>query len=126
LPRRKRRAYGYPELLFASALIAAACAAVPGRRSPTTHETSSVVPDVGCPAAPMTTTQARSLVDEYCVSCHSASGAAGEDYDFRSDSAILARRRNIEAKLRLRAMPPPNARQPSEAERASLRCWAQQ
>jgi uncharacterized membrane protein len=73
---------------------------------------------------PMTIAQARPLVDEYCVSCHSPSGAAGEDYDFRDDAAVFARRRNIEAKLRLRAMPPPNARQPSEAERTALRCWA--
>jgi uncharacterized membrane protein len=74
----------------------------------------------------VTIAQARSLVDEYCVSCHSPSGAAGEDYDFREDAAISAHRRNIEARLRLRAMPPPNARQPREAERAALRCWANQ
>jgi uncharacterized membrane protein len=79
-----------------------------------------------CPVEGVTTGQARRLVDEYCVSCHSPNGAAGEDYDFRKDAAIAARRRNIEAKLRLRLMPPPNAPQPSDAERAVLRCWAKE
>jgi uncharacterized membrane protein len=75
---------------------------------------------------PVTIVQARSLVDKYCVSCHSPTGSAGEDYDFRSDAAITARRRSIEAKLRLQVMPPPNAPQPNAAERAALRCWAKE
>ena len=52
------------------------------------------------------------MVDHYCVGCHSPSGAAGPDYDFRSDAALVAHRRNVEAKLRLGAMPPPGFKQP--------------
>jgi uncharacterized membrane protein len=62
-------------------------------------------------------------VSKYCVSCHSAEGAAS-DYDFHSDIALTAHRRNIEAKLRLRAMPPPGVAQPSDVDRAALWCWA--
>lgn len=80
--------------------------------------------DARCPAEPIPVSAVRRLVDAYCVSCHSPRGAAGEDYDFTSDDSINARRRNIEAKLRLHIMPPPNARQPSEADRWTLRCWA--
>ena len=113
------------ELLLVSALLAGACAGtragvVPAQRAET------VSPDVTASCPPVTTVEARSLVDKYCVSCHSPSGAAGEDYDFRGDTAISARRSNIEAKLRLHVMPPPSAPQPSDAERTTLRCWAKQ
>ncbi|MET0791667.1 MAG: hypothetical protein ABW061_09125 [Polyangiaceae bacterium] len=63
-------------------------------------------------------------MDRYCVNCHSASGAAGPDYDFRSDSALIAHRRNVEAKLRLGAMPPPGFKKPPLADRQALQCWA--
>jgi uncharacterized membrane protein len=74
-----------------------------------------------CPR--VTLAEAQPLVSKYCVSCHSADGAAA-DYDFRSDIALTAHRRNIEAKLRLRAMPPPGAAQPSDVDREALWCWA--
>ena len=115
------------ELLLASALLAGACAGARSADGPATstkHGSTDVT--ASCPLTPMTTAEARPLVDKYCVSCHSPDGAAGEDYDFRGDPAILARRSNIEAKLRLHVMPPPGARQPSDAERAVLRCWAKQ
>ena len=63
------------------------------------------------------------MVDHYCVGCHSPSGAAGPDYDFRSDAALVAHRRNVEAKLRLGAMPPPGFKQPPAADRQTLLCW---
>lgn len=117
-------------LLLAGALIAAACAGVGGPAD--TAAAPAAVPawapartEPDCPATRVTRAQARALVDRYCVSCHSPDGAAGADYDFRSDAAIDARHRNIEAKLGSRAMPPPEALQPTEAERAALRCWAQ-
>lgn len=113
------------ELLLVSALLAGACAgtrasAVPAQRAEVTSPTVAA----SCPL--VTTVVARALVDKYCVSCHSPSGSAGEDYDFRGDAAISARRSNIEAKLRLHVMPPPSAPQPSDAERTTLRCWAKQ
>jgi len=112
------------ELLFAAALLTAACAgseAASGRGEPAPLGDSE---RASCPPAPVTLAHARSLVDTYCVSCHSPTGEAGEDYDFREDRALTAHRRTIEAKLRLRLMPPPAARQPSDAERARLACWA--
>jgi uncharacterized membrane protein len=115
----------YLNVLLASALLAGACA---GARSdaPPAAVAHTASADASCSVHPVALTEARSLVDQYCVSCHSPSGSAGEDYDFRSDSAILARRRSIEAKLRLQVMPPPNAPQPSAAERSMLRCWAKE
>ena len=117
------------ELLLASALLAGACAGA--RSAGSTGEPISAPANAAvaqrqapCPANPITTAEARMLIDEYCVSCHSPGGTAGPDFDFRSDPAILRRRRNIEAKLRLHVMPPPNAQQPSDTERSALRCWA--
>lgn len=115
------------ELLLVSALLAGACASSQAGVGPTQrNEAGSNELGAGCPPELVTAAAARSLVDAYCVSCHSPTGEAGEDYDFRSDAAIGARRANIEAKLRLRVMPPPNALQPSDAERTTLRCWAKQ
>ncbi|MEI9941575.1 MAG: hypothetical protein WDO69_30540 [Pseudomonadota bacterium] len=116
------------DLLLAGALLAGACAGTgtAGERTMPAADASSSEMAASCPAEQMTTAEARSLIDKYCVSCHSPDGAAGEDYDFRGDPAIIARRRNIEANLRLHAMPPPGARQPSDTERAALRCWAKE
>jgi uncharacterized membrane protein len=122
LPKCER---GGRELLLVSALLAGACAGTRATGDGGTREPSgAVAAAASCPELRITTAEARRLVDEYCVSCHSAEGAAGEDYDFRSDTTISARRHNLEAKLRLHAMPPPNAPQPDDAERAALRCWA--
>ena len=111
-------------LLLTSVLLAGACAgseAASARGEPAPLGDSE---RASCPSAPVTLAYARSLVDTYCVSCHSPTGEAGEDYDFREDRALTAHRRTIEAKLRLRLMPPAGARQPSDAERARLACWA--
>jgi uncharacterized membrane protein len=116
----------YAEFLLASALLAGACAGTRAAGAPERAANSaSIDAQASCPVNRISTAEARPLVDEYCVSCHSPNGAAGEDYDFRSDAAIILRRRNIEAKLRLHVMPPPSARQLSSADRAALRCWAQ-
>ena len=126
MPKAERR---YVELVLASALLAGACAGA--RNTGSTGEPTSAPANAAaararaaCPAGPIAAADVRPLIDEYCVSCHSPDGAAGEDFDFRRDAAIMLRRRNIEAKLRLHAMPPPTARQPSEAERSALHCWA--
>jgi uncharacterized membrane protein len=131
MPKRER-ALLHP--LLASALLVGACAGAQATRptNPSASPPPSAVlannepthSDSSCPAERVPVTEIRPLVDKYCVSCHSPGGAAGEDYDFRGDAALSARRRNIEAKLRLHVMPPPNAHQPSDAERMTLRCWA--
>ena len=123
MPRGER---GYFELLLASALLAGACAGARVAAAPTPVDAASTDAEASCAARSVPTAEVRPLVDRYCVSCHSPDGAAGEDYDFRSDTAIVLRRRNIEAKLRLHVMPPPTARQPSDAERDLLRCWAKE
>jgi uncharacterized membrane protein len=108
-------------VLLASALVAGACAS---RREPSA---AARVPAAdatpSCSAAPATFADARPLVAKYCLTCHSPSGAAA-DYDFRSDGALTAHRRNIEVKLRLRAMPPAGVPQPNDVERSILWCWA--
>jgi uncharacterized membrane protein len=121
----------YGMLLLASALLAGACAgerATEGDpnmgKSATVSTREAPHTDISCAAEPIALSEVRPLVDKYCVACHSPSGAAGEDYDFRSDGSIMARRRNIAAKLRLHVMPPPSALQPSDSERKTLRCWA--
>jgi len=111
-------------LLLTSVLLAGACAgseAASARGEPAPLGDSE---RASCPSAPVTLAYARSLVDTYCVSCHSPTGEAGEDYDFREDPALSAHRRTVEAKLRLRLMPPPGAPQPSDVQRALLGCWA--
>lgn len=119
-------------LLLACQLLAGACAGVQTTppAQPGVHAVAAAsiaeppLADGRCPAAPIELAEVRQLVDRYCVSCHSPTGAAGDDADFTHDGALSARRRNIAAKLRLHVMPPPNARQPSEAERRALSCWA--
>lgn len=66
----------------------------------------------------------RAIVAKYCVSCHSPDGAAGPDYDLSDGRALTARRRNIEAKVRLKLMPPPGYAQLSDADRVVLLGWA--
>jgi uncharacterized membrane protein len=109
--------------LLASALLAGACAS---RREPNASARApALAADAtpSCSASPVTLADARPLVAKHCLACHSPSGAAA-DYDFRSDGALTAHRRNIEAKLRLRAMPPPGVPQPNDVDRSTLRCWA--
>ena len=105
------------------ASLGIACAGASRARSPQQPE-PGVAGELSCPAPAVTLREARVLIDRYCVNCHSPSGAAGPDYDFRSDAALLARRRNVEAKLRLGAMPPPGFKQPPAADREALLCWA--
>jgi len=112
------------ELLLLGALFSAACAGSRTRASAAGGVGALSTLPAPCPSIHVTAAQARSLIDKYCVPCHSPSGSAGEEADFRGDAAVGARRANIAAKLRLRAMPPPTAPQPSETERAALRCWA--
>jgi len=115
----------YLHVLRVTAVLAGACTRSQ-TAAPATSSKGVSSEGASCSQEPVAAAEARLLVDKYCVSCHSPAGSAGEDYDFRGDSALIARRRNIEAKLRLRAMPPPSAAQPSAAERATLRCWAKQ
>jgi mono/diheme cytochrome c family protein len=114
--------------LLASVLLASACAGTShGGSGAASAPRSIAATDAAedCSGSPIADAQARGLVDAYCVSCHSPDGSAGEDYDFRSDVALRSRRRNIAAKLRLGAMPPPGSLQLAAAERSSLRCWAE-
>lgn len=124
MPKLDRR---WPRLFFVGALFTAACAGARGSNRPVPVSlpvAASGHVEASCRKAPISAAEARALVDRYCVSCHSPGGEAGDDSDFRSDAAIGAHRRNIEAKLSLRAMPPPEAPQPTDAERAALSCWA--
>jgi uncharacterized membrane protein len=126
LPRLDRRRL---RLFFVGALCTAACAGArgPNHAAPVplpVAASASAPVEASCPREPISAAEARALVDRYCVSCHSPGGEAGDDSDFRNDAAIGAHRRNIEAKLSLRAMPPPEAPQPTDAERAALGCWA--
>src|SRR6478609_2965115 len=93
---RRKTARRYLELLLVSALLAGACAGTRSGVAPATSAPTGSA-DETCAPEPVTSAVARSIVDKYCVSCHSPTGAAGEDYDFRSDAAIVARRRSIEA-----------------------------
>src|SRR6478736_6296965 len=109
-PARRSFAPHSLQLLLVSTLLAGACAGSQTAAAPA-KPTEPASPEVTQSCPEVTLAEARTLVDKYCVSCHSPTGSAGEDYDFRHDPAITARRANIEAKLRLRAMPPPSAPQ---------------
>jgi hypothetical protein len=125
LPNRERR---YRQLGVATALFMVACV---GMRSPNAAPPVPAAPatssplntELGCSTVLLTDLEARALFAQYCISCHSPNGSAS-DADFRSAAAVGARRANIEAKLRLHAMPPSDAPQPSDTDRAALRCWA--
>lgn len=121
MPKHEHR---YLELLLASALLAGACATARETSGSGSAEPDTANAALSCPDPPVTLAEARPLVTKYCATCHSPSGSAGEDFDFRADGALTAHRRSIEAKLRLGAMPPPGVPHPSGAERSTLRCWA--
>ena len=110
--------------LAAFALQASLVVACAGGARMTEQPTPGAASEPSCPTSAVTLREARAVVDHYCVSCHSPSGAAGPDYDFRSDAALVAHRRNVEAKLRLGEMPPPGFNQPPAADRQALLCWA--
>lgn len=111
-------------LLAACLLLSGVAACASGNRVGSSDWPGPTAANDACPEPAVTLSEARAVVDRYCVNCHSASGAAGPDYDFRSDSALIAHRRNVEAKLKLRAMPPPGFKQPLAEERRTLQCWA--
>lgn len=114
-------------LLLSCLLLSCAAACASANRTGAGEQANSnpsAANETSCPEPEVTLSQARAVVDHYCVNCHSPSGAAGPDYDFRSDSALIAHRRNVEAKLRLRAMPPPGFKQPPPEDRHTLQCWA--
>ena len=114
-----------PWLLVSAALLSsvAACAGA-NHAGGTGQANPAAANELSCPESAVTISEARAIVDHYCVNCHSPSGAAGPDYDFRSDTALIAHRRNVEAKLRLGAMPPTGFKQPPAADRHALQCWA--
>ena len=77
-------------------------------------------------AAPVALADARLVVAKRCASCHSPSGAAGADYDWTNENALVAHRRNVAAQLAQDTMPPPGYPRPSLDERRTLLCWAKQ
>ena len=77
------------------------------------------------PAMPVALSDAKSVVAKRCASCHSASGMAGEDYDWTKESALVAHRRNVAAQLAGNTMPPAGYPRPTPEERLTLFCWAQ-
>jgi uncharacterized membrane protein len=109
-------------LLVLSMLLAGACASSQGSGSAPQSGAESA--PLICPDHTVSLSEARPLVSKYCITCHSPEGAAGPDYDFRANSALTAHRRTIEAKLRLRSMPPRGVPQPNDSERSTLWCWA--
>lgn len=105
-----------------ASLIVACAASRPGPATQRPNADTANQPS--CPAPPVALSDARAVVNQYCVRCHSPNGSAGADYDYRSDTALLAHRRNIEAMLRLGAMPPRGVPQPPTDARRALLCWA--
>lgn len=77
-----------------------------------------------CDGAGHGSVRARALVEQYCVSCHSASGSAGEEHDFTTPSALEAQHRLIAARLRAHSMPPRTSAQLPAGDLAFLIQWA--
>lgn len=78
------------------------------------------------PAVPVELASAREVVTKRCVSCHSPSGTAGDDYDWTKESALIAHRRNVAAQVAEGEMPPPGYPKPTPEEARTLVCWARQ
>ena len=113
-------------LVLTLSCMLAACAS-PGAsaaRSPGSATAASAAAEPACGAEPVTLAEVRPVVNRYCIGCHSPSGAAGPDYDFRGDPALVAHRRTVFGKLSQRTMPPPGYPEPKAAERSALLCWA--
>ena len=111
------------ELSCLALLLGCVLSACAGHSGGSSTQPEATAGELSCPAQAPRVADAQAVVGKYCVTCHSPSGQASE-YDFRSAAAITAHRRNIEAKLRLGAMPPPGVPKPNEAERSALWCWA--
>jgi len=111
---------------LATALARAALAIVlTGCGGPSAHTSGAKAnPPPACQVAPGSSKRAHSLVDRYCVTCHSPSGSAGEEHDFTDRLALKAQHRLVAARLRKRSMPPRASPPLEPAELDFLARWA--
>jgi uncharacterized membrane protein len=68
--------------------------------------------------------EAHAVVTKRCVTCHSASGMAGPDYDWTNELSLVAHRRNVAAQVAQGSMPPTGYPRLTPQEKQSLVCWA--
>ncbi len=101
--------------------------AEPPAPTPSASPSASSDDAIKCdPAVPVELASAREVVTKRCVSCHSPSGTAGDDYDWTKESALIAHRRNVAAQVADGEMPPPGYPKPTPEELRTLVCWARQ
>lgn len=112
--------------------LALACANVKpetrtGAEPPAAPPAENASNEIKCdPAVPVELAAAREVVTKRCISCHSPSGTAGDDYDWTKESALIAHRRNVAAQVAEGEMPPPGYPKPTPEETRTLVCWARQ
>jgi uncharacterized membrane protein len=117
----------YLALICAVASLQACAGAKQASVSPSAPEAQASAAALACDAAaPVALADARLIVAKRCASCHSPSGAAGPDYDWTNEHALVAHRRNVAAQLAQDTMPPRGYPRPSIEERRTLLCWAKQ
>ncbi len=78
-----------------------------------------------CPSsgAPSYATSIQPILTSRCRSCHSAEGEAGTTHVFDSYAETFSERRVLLSQVFACAMPPANADELSEEERAALLAW---
>jgi uncharacterized membrane protein len=122
--RDKRRGVFWLGLL-ACACAAAACSGA-SRTSDAPARAAAQDAAFSCDSvAPVALEQAEAVVAKRCTSCHSPTGAAGPDYDWTNERALVAHRRNVAAQIAQDSMPPVGYPRPTSEERRTLLCWAQ-
>lgn len=107
-------------LLLALALAGVACS------DPPPPSPSSCPQDLpaSCPSqVPSYATDIVPLVEQRCFPCHTGTGAAGPNYNFSTYPGVFARRSSILNQVYACNMPPPDAGQPTTAERNALLAW---
>jgi uncharacterized membrane protein len=74
--------------------------------------------------SPTASAEAHAVITKRCVTCHSATGMAGPDYDWTNELSLAAHRRNVAAQVAQGSMPPTGYPSLTPEEKRSLVCWA--
>ena len=110
-------------VLTAAAAVVRVDGQAPARRTPATVP----APAAARPGAPGTIDQQKTLVDQYCVTCHNnrvkTANLSLEGLDFARVGDHAEVWEKVVRKLRAGVMPPPDVRRPPLAEYEGLRDW---
>jgi mono/diheme cytochrome c family protein len=114
---------GIAALVFSSSVVSVV--RVDGQSA--TPARTSAVPARAAAPSPATAEQQKALIDQYCVTCHSArlktANLSLQDVDYTRVGEHAELWEKVVRKLRAGVMPPPDVRRPSLPEYEGLRDW---